>query len=38
MGDKNLMENMFLLEKGTCNLYLHGTIESSLSSSYIKKA
>ena len=29
MDDKNLMENMLLLEKGVCDLYLHGTIESS---------
>ncbi len=29
MGDKNLMENILLLEKGTCDLYMHGTIESS---------
>ncbi len=29
MGDKNLMENILLLEKGTCDLYLHGTMEAS---------
>lgn len=29
MGDKNLMENILLLEKGVCDLFLHGTIESS---------
>ena len=29
MDDRNLMENMLLLEKGVCDLYLHGTIESS---------
>ena len=29
MDDKNLMENMLLLEKGVCDLYLHGTIEST---------
>ena len=29
MDDKNLMENMLLLEKGVCDLYLHGTVESS---------
>lgn len=29
MDDKNLMENMLLLEKGVCDLYMHGTIESS---------
>ncbi|MBQ9805424.1 MAG: spore coat protein [Clostridia bacterium] len=29
MDDKNLMENLLLLEKGVCDLYMHGTIESS---------
>ena len=29
MDDKNLMENILLLEKGMCDLFLHGTIESS---------
>ena len=29
MDDKNLMENILLLEKGVCDLFLHGTIESS---------
>ncbi len=29
MSDKNLMENILLLEKGVCDLYMHGTIESS---------
>lgn len=29
MNDKNLMENILLLEKGACDLYMHGTIESS---------
>lgn len=29
MDDKNLMENILLLEKGVCDLYIHGTIESS---------
>lgn len=28
MDDKNLMENILLLEKGVCDLYVHGTIES----------
>lgn len=28
MDDKNLMENILLLEKGVCDLYMHGTIES----------
>lgn len=29
MNDKNLMENILLLEKGVCDLYMHGAIESS---------
>ena len=29
MDDRNLMENILMLEKGVCDLYLHGTIESS---------
>lgn len=32
MDDKNLMENILLLEKGVCDLYMHGTIESSTAS------
>lgn len=28
MDDKNLMENILLLEKSVCDLYMHGTIES----------
>ena len=28
MNDKNLMENILLWEKGVCDLFLHGTIES----------
>ena len=32
MDDKNLMENLLLLEKGVCDLYLHGTIEASTKS------
>lgn len=28
MDDKNLMENILLLEKGVCDLLMHGTIES----------
>lgn len=28
MDDKNLMEGILLLEKGVCDLYMHGTIES----------
>lgn len=29
MDDKNLMENILLLEKGACDLFMHGTVESS---------
>ena len=29
MEDKHLMENILLLEKGVCDLFMHGTIESS---------
>ncbi len=29
MDDKCLMEDLLLLEKGVCDLYLHGSIESS---------
>lgn len=29
MDDRNLMENMLMLEKGVCDLFMHGTIESS---------
>lgn len=29
MNDRNLMENMLQLEKGACDLFLHGSIESS---------
>ena len=28
MNDKNLMEDILLLEKGVCDMFLHGTIES----------
>jgi spore coat protein CotF len=28
MNDKSLMENLLLLEKGVCDLFMHGTIES----------
>ena len=31
MNDKNLMENILLLEKGVCDLFMHGAIESSTS-------
>ncbi|MDE6148647.1 MAG: spore coat protein [Ruminococcus sp.] len=29
MNDKCLMEDILLLEKGVCDLFMHGTIESS---------
>ncbi len=29
MDDRNLMENLLLLEKGACGLYLHGSLEAS---------
>ena len=29
MDDKNVMENILLLEKGVCGLFMHGSIESS---------
>ena len=29
MDDKNLMENILQLEKGACDLFVHGAIESS---------
>mgnify|MGYP002543996123 FL=1 len=29
MDDKNVMEDIILLEKGVCDLFMHGTIESS---------
>lgn len=29
MDDKSLMQDMLLLEKGVCDLYMHGTIEAS---------
>ena len=28
MDYKNLMENLLLVEKGACDLFMHGTIES----------
>jgi spore coat protein CotF len=28
MKDKSTMENLLLLQKGVCDLYLHGSIES----------
>ena len=29
MDDKNLMQNLLMLEKGCCDLYLHGAVESA---------
>ena len=29
MDDRNLMENLLQLEKGACDLFLHGALESS---------
>jgi len=29
MDDKNLMEDLLLTEKGVCDLFMHGTLESS---------
>lgn len=29
MQDRDLMENLLLTEKGICDLYLHGAVESS---------
>lgn len=29
MDDKNVMENILLLEKGVCDLFMHGSIEST---------
>ncbi len=29
MDDKCIMENLLLTEKGVCDLFLHGTIESN---------
>ncbi len=31
MDDKCVMENLLLTEKGVCDLFLHGTIESNTS-------
>ena len=28
-NDRNVMENILLLEKGACDLYMHGAIEAS---------
>ena len=32
MDDKSLVEDILLIEKGACDLYMHGTIESSTDS------
>ncbi len=29
MNDRDLMENMLNLEKGVCDLYMHGTLEAA---------
>jgi spore coat protein CotF len=29
MEDKNLMQDILLLEKGACDLYMHGSIEAA---------
>ncbi len=29
MQDRDIMENILLLEKGACDLYMHGAIEAS---------
>jgi len=29
MNDQDIMENLLLTTKGACDLYMHGTIESS---------
>ncbi len=29
MNDQDIMENLLLTTKGVCDLYMHGTIESS---------
>ncbi len=29
MDDKNLMQNLLQLEKGCCELYMHGAVESA---------
>ena len=31
MNDRSFMETMLLLEKGACDLFLHGTMESATS-------
>ena len=32
MDDRNLMENLLMLEKGACDLFMHGAIESATDS------
>jgi len=32
MDDKCIMENLLLLTKGACDLYMHGTVESPTAS------
>ena len=29
MDDRNLMQNLLLLEKGGCDLYMHGAVEAA---------
>lgn len=29
MDDRNLMQDLLLLEKGCCDLYMHGAVESA---------
>ncbi|MDO4565139.1 MAG: spore coat protein [Clostridia bacterium] len=29
MNDKSLMENLLMLQKGVCDLFMHGSIESA---------
>ena len=29
MNDRNIIENLLLTTKGACDLYMHGTVESS---------
>ena len=34
MNDRNLMEDLLLLEKGACDLFMHGAIEASTDNVY----
>lgn len=36
MGDRELMEKELLIVKGVCDLYLHGTIESSTTEVHVE--